>query len=278
MIAIVAAAVAVVSVAMFTTGMAIVAQEVLENPTFEALMDVTADGETASEQVEAAFEDFVDSVDGGRLVTAAWLFVGGLVVSLLGWSTTIAFSLVARGDAEGLPVVASRALGTGLARVPKALLLVVIYVVALVAVAVALGLVVVVASLVHGVLGMLAGLAAIGAFLGTLFLLAPLVQMHFVLAYVERGFPSFGRWWRLVSEHKAATWGRSMLIFLANIAVGSVLWLGLLALPSPYGDFISNAIAGPIIGALSAIAYVLMYVDLSGRAQPSEGDSTEPRI
>ena len=175
-------------------------------------------------------------------------------------------------------MVASRALGTGLARVPKALLLVVIYAVAFVAVAIALGLVVVVASLVHGVLGILAGLAAIGAFLGTLFLLVPLVQMHFVLAYVERGFPSFGRWWRLVSEHKAATWGRSMLIFLANIAVGSVLWLGLLALPSPYGDFISNAIAGPIIGALSAIAYVLMYVDLSGRAQPSEGDWTEPRI
>ena len=49
----------------------------------------------------------------------------------------------------------------------------------------------------------------------------------------------------------------------------SVLGVGLLALPSPYGDFISNAIGGPIIGVLSAIAYVLMYVDLSGRAQPS---------
>ena len=272
MIAIVAAAVAVVSVAMFTTGMDIVTDEVLENPTFEALMDVTADGETASEQVEAAFEDFVDSVDGGRLVTAGWLFAGGLVVTLLGWSTTIAVSLVARGDAEDLPVVATRALGMGLARVPKALLLAVLYVMGAVAVMAALGLVVVAASLLHGVLGVLAGLAAVGAFLAALLLVVPLAQMHFVLAYVERGFPSFGRWWRLVSGHKAATWGRSMLIFVANIAVVSVLGLGLLALPSPYGDFISNAIAGPIIGALSAIAYVLMYTDLSGRSQPPNED------
>ena len=267
-IAIVAAAVAVVSVAMFTTAMDAVTEEIFENPTFEALMDVFADDETESEQVEAAFEEFADSVDGGRLVTAGWLFVGGMVVSLLAWSTTIAVSLVARGDAEGLPVVASRALGIGLARLPKALLLAVIYVVAAAAAMVVLGLVVVVASLVHAVLGVLAGIAAVGAFLGTLALLVPLAQMHFVMAYVESGFPSFGRWWRLVAEHKAATWGRAMLIFVANIAVVSVLGVGLLALPSPYGDFISNAIAGPVIAALSAIAYVLMYTDLSGRRQP----------
>lgn len=262
-IAIVAAAVAVVSVAAITAAFDIVNDEIFENPKFEEYLDLAAQADAASEETEASLEAWLDSIEGGRLANAGLLFAVSLLVSLLGWSTTIAFSLVALDDVEGRPSAIGAALRTGLARVPKAILLSIIYFALLLVLVVALGIVLFVLSLMHPYLGIAAFVIGI---VGAVGYFVPLIQMHYVIAYLEPGFPSFRRWWRLLIGNKAATWGRSMLIFLANTAVVLILWLGLLALPSPYGDFISNAIAGPVLGALSAIAWALMYADLSGRS------------
>ncbi|WP_419912710.1 hypothetical protein [Candidatus Poriferisodalis sp.] len=262
-IAIVAAAVAVVTVAAFVSAVDIVSDEILENPRFEEFLDLTAQEDVTSEEFEASLEAWLDSVEGNRLVNAGLLFAAGLLVSVLGWATTIAFSLVALDDVEGRQTAIGHSLRTGLARVPKAILLLIIYFAMFVALLIPLGIALFVLSLMHPYLGIAAFFAGI---VGIVVYFAPLVQMHYVMAYLEPGFPSWPKWWRLIAGNKAATWGRSALIVSANIAVGLILWLGLLGLPSPYGDFISNAIAGPILGALSAVAYTLMYADLSGRS------------
>lgn len=274
-VAIVAAAFAVVSVAAFTAGADILNDEILENPRFEELMDLNTQADVESADTDAALEAWLDSVDWNRVVNAGLLLAVGTLISLFGWATSIAFTLVTLDDVDGRPSAAGRALGTGLARVPKVLLLAIVYAVAIVGVAIAVGLVALVMSLLHTVLGLLAIVVGVGVFVGTLVYFVPLAQMHFVMAYAEPGFPSPARWWRLIGVSKAATWGRSALIILANIAVGLILWWGLLALPSPYGDFISNAIAGPIITALTSIAFALMYADLSGRTRPSAAEWPE---
>ncbi|WP_419838459.1 hypothetical protein [Candidatus Poriferisodalis sp.] len=271
-IAIVAAAVAVISVAAITSALDIVNEEILENPRFEELIDLTAQEQAESEDIEVAVEAWLESTEGDRLVNAGLLVAAGVLVSLLGWATTIAFSLVALDDVEGRFSTIGGSLRTGLARVPKALLLSIVYLAVFLVMLIALGIALFVLSFMHPYLGVAAFVVGIAvAFLYFM----PLIQMHFVVAYVEPGFPSFPRWWRLLAGNLAATWGRSSLIILANIAVGLILWIGLLALPSPYGDFISNAIVGPIFGALSAIAYALMYADLSGRSRPSVGEWPE---
>jgi len=296
-IAIVAAAVAVVSVAGFTTALDIVNEEILENPRFEEFMDLAAGEDSVEVDPEAvglseddlaewtpvnsdevrvvrlntedarleAWEAFTESVDGDRLVNAALLVAAGVLVSLLGWATTIAFSLVALDDVEGRFSTVGGSLRNGLARVPKAILLSIVYFAVFLILLIALGIAMFVLSFMHLYLGLTA--FVVGIVVAFVYFM-PLIQMHFVMAYLEPGFPSFPRWWRLLAGNLAATWGRSSLIVLANIAVGLILWLGLLALPSPYGDFISNAIAGPILGALTAIAFTLMYADLSGRSRP----------
>ena len=303
-IAIVAAAVAVVSVAAFTSALVIINEEILENPRFEEFMDLAAGADSVEVDPEAvglsesdlaewtpvysdevrvvrlnsedarleAWEAFTDSVSGDRLVNAGLLFAAGVLVSLLGWATTIAVSLVAFDDVEDRPSTIGISLRTGLARVPKAILLSVVYFAVLIVVLIALGIAMFVLSFIHPYLGIAALVVGIvAAFVYCM----PLVQMHFVMAYLEPGFPSFPRWWRLLAGNLAATWGRSSLIILANIAVGLILWIGLVALPSPYGDFISNAIAGPILGALTAIAFALMYADLSGRSRPNAAEWPE---
>lgn len=271
-IAIVAAAVAVVSVAAITSALDIVNEEILENPRFEELIDLTAQEQAESEDIEVAVEAWLESIEGDRLVNAGLLFAISVLVSLLGWATTIAISLVALDDVEGrLPTVGG-SLRTGLARVPKAILLAIVYLAVFLVMLIALGIALFVLSFMHPYLGVAAFLVGIAA---AFVYFMPLIQMHFVVAYVEPGFPSFPRWWRLLAGNLAATWGRSSLIILANIAVGLILWIGLVALPSPYGDFISNAIAGPILGALTAIAFALMYADLSGRSRPDAAEWPE---
>ena len=271
-IAIVAAAVAVISVAAITSALDIVNEEILENPRFEELIDLTAQEQAEGEDIEVAVEAWLESIEGDRLVNAGLLFAVSVLVSLLGWATTIAFSLVALDDVEGHPSTIGRSLRTGLARVPKAILLSIVYFAVFLILLIALGIAMFVLSFMHLYLGLAA--FVVGIVVAFVYFV-PLIQMHFVMAYLEPGFPSFPRWWRLLAGNLAATWGRSSLIVLANIAVGLILWLGLQALPSPYGDFISNAIAGPILGALTAIAFTLMYADLSGRSRPGVGEWPE---
>lgn len=307
-ISIVAAAIAVISVALVSTSMGIIEEEILENPRFEELLDQLDDGAsteavtnvnlTAEEMVavwegdndaleqlvaegeavderEQAWEAFVDSVSWDRVVKAVLLIGAFLLVSIIGGATTVALSLVTLDDVEGRPSSPASALATGLARVPKIVLLTLLWAAVLGAMLAVLGVASFVASLMHPILGALAALVLVGVTLATLAVFAPLIEMHFVMAYVEPGFPSPAKWWRLLSGNKLATWGRSALIFAANIAVGVILWLSLQALPSPYGDFISNAIAGPIIAAIMTIAFALMYADLSGRSRPTAGEWPE---
>lgn len=296
-ISIVAAAIAVISVALVSTSSGIIEEEIIENPRLEEFLDllddgVAADVAAAAEEVASEFtpvnsdevrvvtlnldaarseawEAFVDSVSWDRVVNAFLLFGAFLLVSIVGGATTVALSLVTLDDVEGRPSSPASALATGLARVPKIVLLTLLWAAAFGAMLALLGVVAVVMSLVHAVLGVLAVLVMIGVTIATLAVFAPLIEMHFVMAYVEPGFPSPAKWWRLLADNKLATWGRSALIFAANIAVGVILWLSLQALPSPYGDFISNAIAGPIIAAVMTIAFALMYADLSGRSRPT---------
>ncbi len=302
-ISIVAAAIAVISVALVSTSTGIIEEEILENPRLEEYLDRLDDGLTdeeaaAAEEVASEFtpvysdeirivspdsdaarseawEAFVGSVSWDRVVNAVLLLGAFLLVSIIGGATTVALSLVTLDDAEGRPSSPASALATGLARVPKIVLLTLLWAAAFLAMLAVLGVVVVVMSLVHAVLGVLAVLVTIGVTIATLAVFAPLIEMHFVMAYVEPGFPSPAKWWRLLSGNKLATWGRSALIFAANIAVGVILWLSLQALPSPYGDFISNAIAGPIIAAIMTIAFALMYADLSGRSRPTADEWPE---
>ena len=302
-ISIVAAAIAVISVALVSASSRIIEEEILENPRLEEYLDLLDDGLTAEEAAAAeeaasgftpvngdevrvvslhsdaaqseAWEAFVDSVSWDRVRSAVLLFGAFLLVSIIGGATTVALSLVTLDDVEGRPSSPASALATGLARVPKIVLLTLLYLAAFLAMLAALGAVTVVAVLVHALLGLLALLVMIGVTIATLAVFAPLIEMHFVMAYVEPGFPSPAKWWRLLADNKLATWGRSALIIAANIVVGVVLWLSLQSLPSPYGDFISNAIAGPIIAAIMAIAFALMYADLSGRSRPTAGDWPE---
>ncbi len=178
---------------------------------------------------DEAWEAFTDSVSGDRLVSAGLLFAAGVLVSLLGWATTIAFSLVALDDVEDRASTVGISLRTGLARVPKAILLSIVYFAVLLVVLIALGIAMFVLSFVHPYLGVAAIVVGIAA---AFVCFMPLVQMHFVVAYLEPGVPSFPRWWRLIAGNLTATWGRSSLIILANVAVALVLWIGLLALPN----------------------------------------------
>ena len=296
-ISIVAAAIAVISVALVSTSSRIIEEEFIDNPRFEEYLDLLGDGATADDAAAAAevapgftpvngdegrgvslnsdaaeseaWDAFVDSVSWDRVRNAFLLFGAFLLVSIIGGATTVALSLVTLDDVEGRPSSPASALATGLARVPKIVLLTLLYAAAFIAMLAVLLVMVVVAVLVHAILGLLALLVMVGVTIATLAVFAPLVEMHFVMAYVEPGFPSPAKWWRLLAGNKLATWGRGALIIAANIVVGVVLWLSLQALPSPYGDFISNAIAGPIIAAVMTIAFALMYADLSGRSRPT---------
>lgn len=307
-ISIVAAAIAVISIALFSTSSGIIEEEILENPRLEEFLDLLdddastvavtnvnptaeelvaawegdedaletliAEGESVDER-EQAWEAFVDSVSWDRVANAVLLFGAFLLVSIVGGATTVALSLVTLDDVEGRPSSPASALATGLARVPKIVLLTLMWAAVFLVMLAVLGVVAVIASLVHAFLGLLALLVAIGVTVATFVVFAPLIEMHFVMAYVEPGFPSPAKWWRLLADNKLATWGRSVLIFVAYALIGVVLWLSLQALPSPYGDFISNAIAGPIIAAVMTIAFALMYADLSGRSRTAAGDWPE---
>jgi hypothetical protein len=92
----------------------------------------------------------------------------------------------------------------------------------------------------------------------------PLFAIYFVMAYLEPGFPSLRRWWRLMQGRKAAIWGRMVLLALAFGAVGFAVSsiLGLLPLPDLYGDLIANVIVSPLIIAVLAVAHLLVYADL----------------
>lgn len=268
-ISIVAAAVAVISVAAFSTASRIVEEEILENPKLEEWWDLPSGDDAESE----AWDAFVESVSWNRITNAALLFIAAAAVSIVGGATTVALSLVTLDDVEGRPSSPSRALLTGLARVPKIVLLWLLYAGAFLAMLAVLGVAVVVAMLVHPILGMLAALGMLGVTLAALAVFAPLIEIHLVMAYVESGFPSPAKWWRLLAGNKLATWGRSVLLFVACGAAGVILWLILQSLPSPYGDFISNVIVGPLIAAVATVAFALMYADLSGR---SRRDVAEP--
>ena len=302
-ISIVAAAIAVISVALVSTSSGIIEEEIIENPRLEEFLDLLDDGLTdeeaaAAEEVASEFtprngdeirivsldsdaarseawEAFVDSVSWDRVVNAFLLFGAFLLVSIVGGATTVALSLVTLDDVEGRPSSPASAFATGLARVPKIVLLTLMWAAVFLVMLAVLGVVAVIASLVHAFLGLLALLVAIGVTVATFVVFAPLIEMHFVMAYVEPGFPSPAKWWRLLADNKLATWGRSVLIFVAYALIGVVLWLSLQALPSPYGDFISNAIAGPIIAAIMTIAFALMYADLSGRSRPTADEWPE---
>ncbi len=262
-ISIVAAAVAVISVAAISTASRIIEEEFLENPRLEEWWDLPSGDDAEGE----AWDAFVESVSWNRTTNAVLLFIAAVAVSIVGGATTVALSLVTLDDVEGRPSPPGRALLTGLALVPKIVLLWLLYAGALLAMLVALGVVVVVATLVYPVLGVLALLGMLGATLTALAVFVPLIEMHLVMAYVEPGFPSPAKWWRLLAGNKLATWGRSVLLLVVCGAASIILWLILQSLPSPYGDFISNAIAGPIIAAVATIAFALMYADLSGRSR-----------
>ncbi len=262
-ISIVAAAVAVISVAAISTASRIIEEEILENPRLEEWWDLPSGDDAESE----AWDAFVESVSWDRTTNAALLLIAAVALSIVGVATTVALSLVTLDDVEGRPSSPGRALLTGLARVPKIMLLALVYAGAFLVMLALFGVAIVVAILVHPILGVLAGFGMFGATLAALFIFVPLIEMHFVMAYVESGFPSPAKWWRLLGDNKLATWGRSVLILAVTSAVGLILWLSLQGLPSPYGDFISNVLAGPIIAAVMTIALALMYADLSGRSR-----------
>lgn len=253
-ISIVAAAIAVISVALLTAVSRIVEDEIFENPRFEELLDLLDDEFSADVAAEAegaaseftpvtgeevrvvslngdatseAWEAFVDSVSFDRLANAALLFVAFMLVSIVGVATTVALSLVTLDDVEGRSSAPAGALATGLARLPKIVLLTILYAAVFFAMLAVLGVVVVIASLIHALLGSLSVLVMIGVTIATFAVFVPLIEMHFVMAYVEPGFPSPRRWWRLLEDNKLATWVRSAVIFAASIAVGVILWLSL---------------------------------------------------
>ncbi len=268
-IAIVLAAVTVLSLVPFTLGGNILSSELVDTDEFEALTVDSTEADDISDESDDAFGDWVDSIDSDRLGSGVALIFLGLLASLLAWAPTVAFALVALDDVEGRPTVVSRALLTGLVRVPKLLLLAIIYVVALAAAVFVLAIALVVGYGIHLALGVILTIAFAAAFLGLLLLLVPLVQLHFTIAFVEPGFPSRGRWWTLMRRALPGTWGRSALVLVMSTGVLWVLGLSMFTLPYAYGSFIVNVLFSPIVGALTTIAYVLMYADLTGRGRPS---------
>ncbi len=64
-------------------------------------------------------------------------------------------------------------------------------------------------------------------------------------------------------------------VAVISIVAAAIAVISVALVPSPYGDFISNAIAGPIIAAIMTIAFALMYADLSGRSRPTADEWPE---
>ncbi len=268
-IAIVLAAISVLSLVLFTLGGNILSDELVATDEFEALTVDSTEADDVTDASDDAFADWVDSVDSDRVGRGVALFFLGLLVSLLSWVPTVAFALVALDDVEGRPTVVSRALLTGLVRVPKLLLLGVVYVVALAAAVFVVAIALVIGYSIHLALGVILTVAFVAGLLGVLLLFVPLIQLHFTMAYVEPGFPSPGRWWELMRRAMPGTWGRSAMVMVMSTGVLWVLGFSMFALPYAYGSFIVNVLFGPIVGALTTIAYVLMYSDLVGRGRSS---------
>ena len=269
-IAIVAAAAAVVALVLFLSGGNILFDELIETDEFEAfaaavgengpLSDTSQTG-AGSDSLVVAWNALLDSIDADRVRSGVLLIGLGVLVSILGLAPIIAASRVALADVDGNELTANSALADGFKQVPKVLVLALGYL----AVLAATVLVIVLLFMVHGALGVLGLLMAVGV-LGVFGLL---VQMHFVCAYVEPGYPRVGRWWLLIKRRKAATWGRVALIAVISFGISWSSSLIASPLPSPYGDFVANVIVAPIVGILTATAHVLMYADLSGRGRPS---------
>ena len=105
--------------------------------------------------------------------------------------------------------------------------------------------------------------------------IAPLLGIYFVMAYVEARIPSPRRWWRLMRERKAAIWGRVALMGLILFAVemAAAFSLGALPLPALYGDLITNVMVIPLTFVVTAVVHSLIYADLTAEKQQPASES-----
>ena len=204
---------------------------------------------------------WLESFDVTPTTTAVVLLFLFLFASVVGYEVqNIAVSNAALDDLEGREVIAGSVLARAFRRTPKVFLFGVL-------VGVAIGLAAcggcALMYLIDPALSILWALMV----LPFLIVFAPLVPILMVMAYVEPKLPTPRRWLRLMKGNKAALWGRMMLIVIVTGVFSFALSLSLGALPMPalYGELIANVIIAPIMLTLSAVAYLLMYADLTGR-------------
>lgn len=260
--AIVSVIVAVVSVSAIDTA----AAAVIDIPEAEILLEALSDDGLSEQELSELFSDWADAADISAAVAAVVLFAASqlLWLLLMLWLSA-AVSLVAVADAEGGPQMSlSTVVRMAAARSFKAALLTVVYAAAFLAAVAALVAVVAVSAFVHPVLAVLAGLCGVAGLLTAAAFVLPLAQIHYVIAYAEPGVPSVSRWRELLSGAAAATWARSTLLILVVAAVYVMM------LPAEwYGGYALTALMEPIVTSAFAVAYALMYADLSGRVRPS---------
>lgn len=188
------------------------------------------------------------------------LLLVALVASIVGVIQFAASSNIAHGYITGGDHGSGPALSAGLGRMP-----VLMFIGVVATAAMALAAVIAVVFLVNTVaLGVMWTIAVTAG----LIVLGPLLTIFWVAAVIEPGLPSLRRWLSLIHGHKAAIWGRVMLVNLPGIALVMAASLSFTSspLPTPYGDALTAVLISPVITAVLTVAYVLLYVDLARRS------------
>ena len=266
MVAIVSAAFAVVSFGLLQAGAAVAADALFETAAFERFSAATEQQDLTIDELRDAARDWLDDVKWDRVTGGLLLIAASLGSVVMASGTSIAAMLIVLDEAGARRLSASGALVIGFARVPKFLALF-LALAALFAASVALCIALFYVHVALAVAAMI-GLFVLWAVFG------PLMQMYAVVLLVEPGFASPARWWSLMRGRLAATWGRVVLLPLCGIVVLTLMELATGAAENLYAQVMVDVLAGTVVWILLDVAFALMYVDLTARAQPDRGVTT----
>lgn len=203
---------------------------------------------------------------------AVSLLLAALVASFVSVLQAAASAQIARQELTGIDAGAAAAISIAISRMPVLLFINL----ALFAVQAA-------------VFGVRIGLDAAAYTLGVLWgfvtlivmaVVAPLLTILWVIAYLEPGLPSLRRWRLLLGRNNMATWGRVVLFDLSRMAFAAAAFVILMVftVPIAYSLAILIVLIWPATVGFVTVAHVIMYGDLvrsveSGGAANRSGPS-----
>lgn len=188
---------------------------------------------------------------------AVSLLIAALVASFLAILQAAASAQVARQELSGMDAGGNASMSIAIGRLPV-LLLINIVLFAMQAV----------------LYGISVGLAAVAYPLGVLWdlvtlvvmaVVAPLLTILWVMAYLEPGVPSLRRWVGLLGRSKAATWVRVVLFDLVRMILAAAVFFVLMVstVPFAYSLAIVIVLVWPVTVGVVTVAQVIMYEDLA---------------